>query len=54
MIYYAFFLYYKELKYLFLKQRNDLHSLILDTSARTGNFDINIDDEEQDKNEIKA
>ena len=53
MIYYVFFLYYKELKYLFLKQRNDLHKQILDTNAGTGNFDINMNDEEQDKNEIK-
>ena len=53
MIYYIFFLYYKELKYLFLKQRNDLHNQILDESAGTGNFNINISDEEQDKNEIK-
>ena len=54
MIYYTFFLYYKELKYLFLKQRSDLHNQILDTSAGTGNFNINISDEEHDKNEIKT
>ena len=51
IVYYTFFLYYKELKYLYIKQANISNNHLLDRINETKDFGVS-DEEEENKNII--